>query len=242
MKHQTFSSLCLFIPPHPSHILERFKKGRPNIPKQQRPSSKGKTLIQRDCSIGDFLLVKKKNEQKPLFFRKKSKTKKQKTTPNHTQHGNKAQISTEPHNGSRHHPATPARTTDKLFRVSEKQHRHCWGSDRAQQFMSALLIKTFTLRSSSDSKTSYLGKEKEVAHADVGASPNCSSPIASCIKAQSLQEGLMHPLSHWWGWRGQGWLSVCWGGCTWLSAGELCLEAENSTIHQHPSAGSAARL
>ena len=103
----------------------------------------------------------------------------------------------------------PARTTDKLFRVSEKQHRHCWGSDRAQQFMSALLIKTFTLRSSSDSKTSYLGKEKEVAHADVGASPNCSSPIASCIKAQSLQEGLMHPLSHWWGWRGQGCLSVC---------------------------------
>lgn len=79
-KHQTFSSLCLFIPPHPSHILERFKKGRPNIPKQQRPSSKGKTLIQRDCSIGDFLLVKKKNEQKPLFFRKKTKTKKQPQT------------------------------------------------------------------------------------------------------------------------------------------------------------------
>jgi len=176
------------------------------------------------------------------FSSGKKKTKKQKTTPNQPQRGNKAQISTEPHNGSRHHPATPARTTDKLFRVSEKQHRHCWGSDRAQQFMSALLIKTFTLRSSSDSKTSYLGKEKEVAHADVGASPNCSSPIASCIKAQSLQEGLMHTLSHWWGWRGQGCLSVCWGGCTWLSAGELCLEAENSTIHQHPSAGSAARL
>lgn len=74
--------------------------------------------------------------------------------------------------------------------------------------MAALLIKTFTLQSSSDSKTSYLGKEREVAHNDIGASPDCSSPIASCIKAQSLQEGLMHPMSHWWGWRDQGWLAV----------------------------------
>lgn len=66
-------------------------------PRGTGPASKGETLIQSDCSFGNFLPLKEQNEQK-LFSSGKKKQ------HNKTQHGNKAQISTRPRNGSRHGP------------------------------------------------------------------------------------------------------------------------------------------
>lgn len=85
------------------------------------PASKGETLIQSDCSFGNFLPMKKQNEQKPFSSGKKTKPNmetKLRSAPGHVM-------------GADTVPATAALTADRLFRVSAEQHRGSGGDGEA---------------------------------------------------------------------------------------------------------------
>lgn len=89
------------------------------------PASKGETLIQSDCSFGNFLPLKEQNEQK-LFSSGKKKN-------NTTKPNMETKLRSAPGHvmGADTVPATAALTADRLFRVSAEQHRGSSGDGEA---------------------------------------------------------------------------------------------------------------